>query len=49
MDELIPARKALAFVERMAFETFAENELHQNAVISLPWKSSERRPPTFLI
>jgi uncharacterized protein with HEPN domain len=33
LDILIAARKALAFVEGMTWETFTESELHQNAVM----------------
>ena len=33
LDILIAARKALAFVEGMTWQTFTESELHQNAVM----------------
>jgi uncharacterized protein with HEPN domain len=33
LDILIAARKALAFVEGMTWETFTQSELHQNAVM----------------
>lgn len=33
LDILIAARKAMAFVEGMTWETFVESKLHQNAVL----------------